>query len=504
MLGRAPRHARAAPPYRLNVQNLLASHEPDPRRSARARRAGQSRQAYRAAGKKLRRHRRGLRRRRTGGRDRSRRRFPARQPPKSGPSRGPRRRARLPREAALRRRQGPGRVRRRGRRNGRLRHRHRSRRARLRCRRAGPRRAPPRPLSRRPCRGSRARRLHARPALSHSGAMRTLLRRLGTALLFLAVALCFAPSLVPPFLDRVYYRGPASGHFDGRHFFNPEDRAAPRARINPARFFNRWATGEGRAKWPERVAVRPTVPAARVEGREMRVTWIGHSTVLVQTAGLNILTDPIWSERASPFSFIGPKRVRAPGIRFEDLPRIDLVLISHNHYDHMDLPTLRRLWERDRPLIVTSLGNDTILRGEGMDAVARDWGQSVAVRPGIDVLIERNHHWGSRWGTDRNRALWSAFTVRTPAGNIFFAGDTGWGGGDWAREAARHGPFRLAIIPIGASLPRDVMQDNHVDPQESVRIFALLNPVRALGVHWGTFQLTFEAIGDPPRALAAE
>ena len=331
--------------------------------------------------------------------------------------------------------------------------------------------------------------------------MRTLLRRLGAFLLFLLVALCFAPTLVPPFLDRVYYEGPASDHFDGRHFFNP-DEPAP-ARIDPRRFLNRWANGE-RAAWPDIVPVHPIVPPPRVEGRDMLVTWIGHSTVLIQTAGLNILTDPIWSERASPFSFLGPRRVRAPGVRFEDLPHIDLVLISHNHYDHMDLPTLGRLWARDRPLIVTSLGNDTILRGEGIDAVARDWGQALPVRPGVEVLVERVHHWGSRWGTDRNRALWSGFTIRTPAGNIFFAGDTGWGGGDWARAAAAHGPFRLAIIPIGAYLPRDVMQDNHVDPAEAVSIFQALNPVRALGVHWGTFQLTFEAIDAPPRALAAE
>jgi L-ascorbate metabolism protein UlaG (beta-lactamase superfamily) len=331
--------------------------------------------------------------------------------------------------------------------------------------------------------------------------MRTFLRRLGAFLLFLLVALCFAPTVVPPFLDRIYYEGPVSDHFDGRHFFNP-DELAPQ-RIDPRRFLNRWANGE-RAAWPESVAVHQTVPPARVTGRDMLVTWIGHSTVLIQTAGLNILTDPIWSDRASPFSFLGPRRVRAPGVRFEDLPRIDLVLISHNHYDHMDLPTLRRLWDRDRPLIVTSLGNDRILRGEGIEAVAGDWGQGVPIHPGVDVLIERNHHWGSRWGTDRNRALWSAFTIRTPAGNIFFAGDTGWAGGGWSREAAAHGPFRLAIIPIGAYLPRDVMQDNHVDPAESVNIFQTLNPVRALGVHWGTFQLTFEGIDDPPRALAAE
>jgi L-ascorbate metabolism protein UlaG (beta-lactamase superfamily) len=332
--------------------------------------------------------------------------------------------------------------------------------------------------------------------------VRRLLKRLGTALLFLAVALCFAPSFVPPLLDRIYYRGPASGHYDGRRFFNPEDRARPPPAVSPARFFNRWATGEGRARWPERVAVAPTVPSRRVEGREMRVTWIGHSTVLVQTQGLNILTDPIWSERASPFAFIGPKRVRSPGVRFEDLPRIDLVLVSHNHYDHMDLPTLKRLWDRDRPVLVTPLGNDTILGRAGIKARALDWGGATRIGS-AEVVAERVHHWSSRWGTDRNRALWSGFTLRLAGGNVFFAGDTGWGGGAWAAEAARHGPFRLAILPVGAYAPRDVMQSNHMNPEESVAVFEQLRPAMALGVHWGTFQLTFEAIDDPPRRLAA-
>ncbi|HEY0413588.1 MAG TPA: MBL fold metallo-hydrolase [Allosphingosinicella sp.] len=327
-------------------------------------------------------------------------------------------------------------------------------------------------------------------------------RRLGAVLLFLATALCFVPALVPPFLDRIYYEGPKSGHFDGRRFFNPEDRAHPASPIAPARFFNRWATGEGRAKWPERVPVQPTMPPRRVERDEMLVTWIGHSTVLIQSAGVNILTDPIWSERASPFSFIGPKRVRAPGVRFEDLPKIDLVLVSHNHYDHLDLPTLERLWERDRPRIVTSLGNDTILRRAGIAAAAFDWGGS-AMAAGVPVTVERVHHWGSRWGTDRNRALWSGFTVRLPGGNLFFAGDTGFGDGGWADEAAKHGPFRLAILPVGAYLPREVMSGNHMDPDEAVEVFRRLGAKSALGVHWGTFQLTFEAIDDPPRRLRA-
>jgi L-ascorbate metabolism protein UlaG (beta-lactamase superfamily) len=330
--------------------------------------------------------------------------------------------------------------------------------------------------------------------------MITLLRRLGALFLFLLAGLCFAPTVVPPFLDRIYYRGPPSDHFNGERFFNPDGPASTARRRS---FFARFATSAERAPWPERVAVRASVPPRRVEGREMRVTWVGHATVLVQTQGLNILTDPIWSDRASPFSFVGPRRVRAPGVRFADLPPIDLVLISHNHYDHMDLATLRRLWARDRPRIVTSLGNDTIMARAGISSVAGDWGEIVPVRPGIDVLIARNHHWGSRWFTDRNRALWSAFTVRLPGGNIFFGGDTGWGDGQWVREVARHGPFRLALIPIGAYEPRDFMRTHHVNPEEAVAMFEALDPSRALGIHWGTFQLTFEPIDDPRRRLAA-
>ena len=361
--------------------------------------------------------------------------------------------------------------------------------------------------------------------------MRTWLRRLGTLLLFLAVGLCFAPSLIPPFLDRIYYEGPRSGHFDGERFFNPTPGPKAKAPGGPARFMNRFIGSNERALWPEQVPVAPTVPPRRVEGTEMLVTWIGHATVLVQTAGLNILTDPIWSERSSPFSFAGPKRVRAPGVRFEDLPRIDLVLVSHNHYDHMDLPTLKRLWQRDRPVIVTSLGNDTILRRAGISSrhartdcgrcpgvEALDWGSGTtaqgeameawkmkAVGPAPLALVQvlRNHHWGSRWGTDRNRALWSAFAVRIPGGSIFFAGDTGWGDGSWVKEATRYGPYRLAILPVGAYEPRDVMQANHFDPDEAARAFETLNPTVALGMHWGTFQLTFESIDDPPRRLAA-
>ena len=342
--------------------------------------------------------------------------------------------------------------------------------------------------------------------------MRAVLRWVGAIILFVLVGLCFAPTVIPPFLDRIYYQGPPSTHYDGARFFNPAGPALPSSGRQRS-FFQRWARSSGRAQWPEHVAVTPTAPPRRVDGMEMRVTWIGHSTVLVQTQGLNILTDPIWSERASPFGFIGPRRVRAPGVHFEDLPRIDLVLVSHNHYDHLDLPTLRRLWDRDRPLIVTGLGNDTIMRNAGVSARAADWGGEVGLYTGCPptarcaprarIIVERVHHWSSRWMTDRNRALWSGFTVRLPGGNIFFAGDTGWGDGRWVREASRDGPFRLAIIPIGAYEPRDVMRSNHVNPEEAMAIFRGLGAERGLGVHWGTFQLTFEPIDQPRQRLAA-
>ncbi|MBS0479820.1 MAG: MBL fold metallo-hydrolase [Proteobacteria bacterium] len=329
-------------------------------------------------------------------------------------------------------------------------------------------------------------------------------KRIGSGLAWLVVLLCLTLTIVPHFLDARYYRGRVSDHFDGEHFFNPDGDDGLPANGSVATIW-RYATGnDGRPAWPARVNVTPAKPPVRVDGSKMLVTWIGHSSVLVQTAGLNILTDPVWSRSAGPFG-LGPKRVADPGIRFEDLPRIDLVLVSHDHYDHMDLATLKRLWDRDRPMIVTSLGNDSVIAQAGAPAIARDWGGRVPIRPGVDVIVNRAHHWDSRWFADRNRALWSSFVVRLPAGgNLFFAGDTGAGDFGWADQAAGYGPIRLALIPIGAFRfsAGQMAAGSHIGPVDAVEVYRRLGASRAIGVHWGTFRLSYEGWDTPPRLLA--
>lgn len=337
--------------------------------------------------------------------------------------------------------------------------------------------------------------------------MKRVLRWLGVALLWTLIAFCLTATTVPFFLDRIYYRGPVSAHFDGKRFFNPDgdDTFSPSPRMTRARVI--WSEIFGdptRPAWPSHVTVKQALPAERVEGGPMVATWVGHATMLVQADGVNILTDPVWSETVGPFG-IGPRRVAEPGIRLDDLPRIDVVLVSHDHYDHMDLDTLRRIQARDHPLVVTSLGNDTILRSAGIDARGFDWGQRAAVRPGVGVVVTRNHHWGARWLADRSRALWSSFVVQLPHGNFFFSGDTGLGDGKWPAEAAAYGPIRLAAIPIGAFRFDEGQMANgsHIGPDGAIRVWNGLGRPHAIPIHWGTFRLSREGYDTPPKMLDA-
>lgn len=297
-----------------------------------------------------------------------------------------------------------------------------------------------------------------------------------------------------------YYAGPVSDHFDGRRFYNPGEPDTDRSLSEVLR----WRRSIPDNPWPDTVAVTPVVPEARVEG--LRVTMVGHATLLIQIAGLNLLTDPVWSDRASPLAFAGPRRVTAPGVRLEDLPPIDAVLLSHNHYDHLDGATLRALHERHAPLIVTPLGNDVIVRRHlpGARIAVGDWGAYFQIGAGAEAHIVPATHWSSRGIRDRRMALWCGFMVRAGGRLVYFAGDTGYGTGNIFRAMREQfGPTDLALIPIGAYDPRWFMAAQHTDPEEAIQIMRDLDARAAVGIHWGTFKLTDEPRDDPAVRLVA-
>ena len=297
-----------------------------------------------------------------------------------------------------------------------------------------------------------------------------------------------------------YYQGPVSDHFDGVRFFSP---IQPKDKT--LKELLRWRREGGKTPWP-RSFPSPfrDRPPAEVSG--LRTTLIGHASFLVQAAGLNILIDPVFAERASPLPFSGPKRVNPPGIAFEDLPPVHAVLITHNHYDHLDLPALGRLWATHRPRLVAPLGNDAIIRARhpDMSVETRDWGESVDLGHGVTAHLEPSYHWSARGVNDRRMALWCAYVLTTPSGTVYHIGDTGYGDGKiFGQVRERFGAPRVAHLPIGAYEPRWFMKPQHMNPEEAVRVLLDTGAEQALGHHWGTFCLTDEGVDEPPRALAA-
>jgi len=259
---------------------------------------------------------------------------------------------------------------------------------------------------------------------------------------------------------------------------------------------------EERTAWPASVPVVACHPAPVTDPDEIRLTFVGHSTFLVQTSAGNILTDPMFSDRASPFGFIGPRRARVPAISLADLPPIAMILLSHNHYDHCDLPSLRWLQQRFAPAVVTTLGNGLLIRKQGFERVEElDWWQVAAKSP-FPVTATLAQHFSSRTPFDRNRTLWAGFVLEIGGRKIFFAGDSGYGP-HFAEIGRRLGPFDLALLPIGAYEPRWFMRDVHMNPAEAVQAHLDLGRPRSIGMHFGTFQLTTEGIDEPLRALEA-
>jgi L-ascorbate metabolism protein UlaG (beta-lactamase superfamily) len=301
------------------------------------------------------------------------------------------------------------------------------------------------------------------------------------------------------------YDGPVSDHFDGTHFFDP-DGSPPKSLGEVLR----WQFGSGRERqaWPEWApSPHADTPPPRVTGEKVRLSFVGHASWLIQTSGLNILIDPVWSTRASPLSWAGPKRHNDPGIAFDALPPIDVVLVSHGHYDHLDLATLSKLAARFSPRVITPLGNDVTMRGadSAIKAEAFDWHDRVELGSGIAVTLVPTRHWTARGLFDRNKALWASFVLETPAGKIYIVCDSGYGEGKHFRRVAEaHGPLRLAILPIGAYEPRWFMKDQHMNPSDAVKALADCGAAQALAHHHGTFQLTDEAIDAPVIALQGE
>lgn len=262
----------------------------------------------------------------------------------------------------------------------------------------------------------------------------------------------------------------------------------------------KWRFSSNKTEWPEWIESAPQkVPNEHVDG--LSVTFINHSSFLIQTDGLNILTDPFYSYRASPFTWIGPKRVRDAGVRMEDLPPIDIILVSHNHYEHMDKPALKKLHALfPDAAVYTGLGNIPDIRETGFTNVTEmDWWEETEYK-GLTIHFVPARHFSARTLWDRNETLWGGFVLTGNAGNIYFAGDTAKGTHD-AMLAERFGGFELALIPIGAYEPRWFMQYSHNNPEEAIQIHKEINSKFSIGMHFGTVQLTDEGIDEPERDL---
>ncbi len=328
--------------------------------------------------------------------------------------------------------------------------------------------------------------------------------------MILAAALVAAAVIVVErlFVAAPRYTGAISDHFNGSEFFLPESPA--QAGLSE---LLQWISHRNPGVWSAHPnAFVGKAPEPRVGGESMdgsinphavRLTFINHATFLLQVNGMNILTDPIWSEYASPVQGVGPKRVRPAGIRLEDLPPIDVVLLSHNHYDHCDVPTLKRLVAAHKPRIYVPLGMKAFLEREGIPLVQEmDWRQTLELTKGLRLHCCEAQHFSGRGLSDRNATLWCGYVLESAsAGNVYFAGDTGYNTTLFVRLRERFGKFRVALLPIGAFRPEWFMASVHISPSDAVQAFIELGSPQSIGMHYGTFPLADDGETEPVEAL---
>jgi L-ascorbate metabolism protein UlaG (beta-lactamase superfamily) len=287
-----------------------------------------------------------------------------------------------------------------------------------------------------------------------------------------------------------YYKGVASNYKDGK-FHN----AYPAEYVPNLLDLLKWRLFNKSKPWPEFVENSyHDHPPSLNNDDYVRITNIGHVTFLIQYQGINIITDPHFSLRASPFSWLGPKRIHAPGIALENLPKIDYILLSHDHYDHMDVPSLKFISQRDKAKIITPLGNGKLLKywyKLNADYVELNWWESYK-NADVEIFVVPAVHWSSRFGFDKNKALWGGFVFTVKGHTLYFAGDTGYNQQCYQDIAEKFPHIDIAFLPIGAYEPRWFMKGYHQNPHEGVLAFLDLKPKIAIPMHFDVFALTSE------------
>ncbi|MGV3557444.1 MBL fold metallo-hydrolase [Larkinella arboricola] len=291
------------------------------------------------------------------------------------------------------------------------------------------------------------------------------------------------------------YKGPVSDHFDGKRFHNyngMEAKSFPEAL--------QWMLSKRDKKpWGAFHPVPPgPPPPAHVAGSQVRVTFVNHSTVLLQFDSLNVVTDPVWYDRTSPYQWIGPERNRPPGIRFEDLPKIHILLLSHNHWDHLDIKTVQKICQRDQPKVYCPLGVKAFLEEQGCKNVTEmDWNGSLAYNDSTTIHCVPAQHFSGRGMFDRDATLWCGFVIDSRvAGKLYFVGDTGYGP-FFRKIGEQYGPMRLSLIPIGAFRPTWFMGPIHCSPAEAVQIHEDVRSQQSVAIHYGTFPLADDGETEP-------